>query len=294
MRHPLYIPLLLTCLAPQLDAQGRAAGEQPQTFVLISGVAGGVAGMERLRLELTARGHRVQIIDPYRASIDSADVSFVALARRVDRVLQSAGITDARVVGHAHGAGVALRLAAIAPQRVASLHFLDAGALPSQRTTVLGSSLRLAPYLMRVPGGRSFVRSRVLAGLADNSGQDGWLDDRTRRAYTEPMLDRIDDVVAMAGRLTAATEPEPVDAVLRRVAVPLHVLVGDAPRAAQPAASELAMLRAHHPAVRIDHLRGVGHFPHEEAPAAVAAWLVGPARIADAATNASTIHPSRP
>jgi len=86
-------------------------GNGPTTFVLISGMVGGVAGFRRLASMLESDS-RVVIIDPYRLVVDSADVTFTALARYVDTVLGELGVDSARVVGHAHGAGVALRLAA--------------------------------------------------------------------------------------------------------------------------------------------------------------------------------------
>jgi pimeloyl-ACP methyl ester carboxylesterase len=81
------------------------------TWVLLSGLVGGVPGFRALERELLAGGGRVITIDPYRLSVDSTDVSFAALARRVQTVLDGLGVTTANLVGHAHGAGVALRVA---------------------------------------------------------------------------------------------------------------------------------------------------------------------------------------
>ena len=81
------------------------SGDGPETIVLLSGLVGGVAGYRRLEARLVAKHQRVVIIDPYLLSIESTDVSFAAQARRVDRVLDSIGVADADVVGHAHGAG---------------------------------------------------------------------------------------------------------------------------------------------------------------------------------------------
>jgi pimeloyl-ACP methyl ester carboxylesterase len=85
------------------------AGNGPTTYVLISGLVGGVAGFRRLQAPLVEQGNRVIVIDPYRMAVDSADVTFAALARLVDAVLAEYDVDSARVVGHAHGGGVALR-----------------------------------------------------------------------------------------------------------------------------------------------------------------------------------------
>ncbi|HEU4630252.1 MAG TPA: alpha/beta hydrolase [Gemmatimonadaceae bacterium] len=248
----------------------------PTTYVLLSGLVGGVAGFQRLRAQLMEHGQRVMVIDPYGLSIDSADVSFAALARRVDAVLGRAGIDSAYVVGHAHGAGVALRLAADHPRRVAALCLLDAGALASNRTRVFSASLRLVPFITRLPGGRGFVRGRFVKGLRQNAGRDGWLDEPTQRAYTEPLLDHISAVMAMAGRLAEAAEPEAVSAVVARVRVPVTVILGTAPHPSAPDSAQIAALAPLGALLRVERLPGVGHFPHEEAPADVARRLLAP------------------
>jgi pimeloyl-ACP methyl ester carboxylesterase len=84
------------------------AGRGLETYVLLSGLVGGVAGFRWIEARLVAQGYRVVAIDPYHLSLDSADVTFDALGRRVDRVLAERGVTAASVVGHAHGGGVAL------------------------------------------------------------------------------------------------------------------------------------------------------------------------------------------
>jgi len=250
------------------------AGRGATTYVLISGIVGSVAGYDRLQARLLEHGHRVVVIDPYRLSMDSADVTFAALARRVDAVLERYGVDSARVVGHAHGGGVALRLAASAPRRVSALYLLEVGALPENRTKVFSASLRLAPLIASLPGGRGFVRRRFVAGLRENAGREEWLDAATQRAYTEPFLDQLRRVVSMAGRLARAREPEPVSAVVARIRVPVLVILGTAPHPSAPDAEEIDALAPLGPLLRVERLPGIGHFPHEEAPAEVATRLL--------------------
>ena len=272
--------LATLCAAP-LGAQRvpdavSVAGRGPATYVLLSGVVGGVAGYRRLEARLVERGHRVVIVDPYQLSIDSADVSFAALARRVDAVLAAHGVVGATVVGHAHGAGVALRLAVHAPDRVARLYFLDVGALAVNRTRVLGAALRLVPVLARVPGGRGLIHRRFVQGLRENAGRQEWLDSATRRAYAEPMLDDIGRVVAMAVRLTRSREPDSLPTLVARLHVPVTVVLGDVPHPSGPGQAELDALAPLGALLRIEHMPGVGHFPHEEAPDDLARLLGEP------------------
>jgi magnesium chelatase accessory protein len=249
------------------------AGQGSETFVLITGLVGSVAGFHRLESRLLDQHHRVVIIDPYLLSIDSADVTFAAMARRVDRVLDSLGVTGAQVVAHGHGAGVALRLAANAPRRVSDLYLLDCGALPDHRSAVFTSALRLVPVISRVPGGRSFIRARFIRTLAENSGPNAWLDAATKRAYTEPILNEIDRVIAMAIRLRHANEPDSLRAVVDRVHVPVTLLIGSVPHPAGPVPEELTALQPLGAHLRVEYIPGVGHFPHEEAPDDVARRL---------------------
>ena len=256
------------------DAVITDSGHGPVTYVLVSGMMGGVGGYDRVRTRLLASGARVVTIDPYGLSMDSTDVTFAALARRVESVLERRDVGPALVVGHAHGAGVALRLAARAPRRVTALYLLDAGALPDNRTAVFSTSLRLAPMIARLPFGRGFVRRRILKGIEENAGRDAWLDETTRPKYTDRLLDHLSAVVAMARRLAEAHEPESVAAVVSRIHVPVTSLLGDAPHPSAPDAAEIQALAPLGPLLRVEHLSSVGHFPHEEVPDAVVSRLL--------------------
>ena len=248
-------------------------GSGPTTFVLISGMVGGVSGFRRLASLLESE-NRVVIIDPYRLAADSADVTFAALARYVDTILGELGVDSARVVGHAHGTGVALRLAANSPDRVSALYFLDGGAVDENRTTLFASSLKWASFIMKFPGGRNFVRGRFIKGIKQNAGRRDWLDSATVRAYTEPVLSQMSKAISLAKRLDRAREPDSSEAVVERVRVPVTVLLGDVPHPAEPDSSEITALASLGDRVRIERLPGVGHFPHEESPADVAAYLL--------------------
>jgi pimeloyl-ACP methyl ester carboxylesterase len=248
-------------------------GSGPTTFVLLSGMVGGVGGFRRLASMLES-DNRVVIIDPYRLAADSADVTFAALARYVDTVLGELGVDSARVVGHAHGTGVALRLAANAPSRVAALYFLDGGAVDENRTALFASSLKWASFIVRLPGGRNFVRGRFVKGIKQNAGKRDWLDSATVRQYTEPVLNQLSKAISLAKRLDKAREPEPNVTVVERVRVPITVLLGDVPHPSEPDSSEITALAPLGDRVRIERLPGVGHFPHEETPADVAAYLL--------------------
>ena len=244
------------------------------TYVLLSGVLGGLAGYRGIERRLLQLGHRVVIIDPYLMSMDSADVSFDALARRVNSQLELRGVRNARVVGHAHGGGVALRIASNWPNRVSELFLLNVGALAGNHSPVFSSSMRFATLVTHVPGGKKYVRGRIVAGIRENTGNSEWLDDAMAHAYTDVPLDNISGVVGMALRLGNSVEPESLSTVIARVKVPVTLLLGALKCPASPGAEEIAALGSLGPLVRTVKIGGTCHFPHEEAPDVVMSYLV--------------------
>lgn len=244
-----------------------------ETYVLVSGVLGGLAGYRGLERRLLLLGHRVVIIDPYLMSMDSADVSFNALARRIDALLEVRGVRAARVVGHAHGGGVAMRLASNYPARASELFLLNVGALSGNHSSVFSSSMRLATIVTHMPGGKRFVRGRIAAGIRENTGSSEWLDDAMVHAYTDVPLDHISGVVGMAMRLGESVEPESLSVVVSRLKVPVTLLLGALRCPASPGEAEITALESLGARLRTVKIDGTCHFPHEEAPEVVMSYL---------------------
>ena len=253
-----------------ISTHGDARADR-ETFVLVSGVLGGLAGYRGIERRLLQLGHRVIIIDPYLMSIDSADVSFDALARRVNAQLERRGVLGARLVGHAHGGGVALRVAANWPTRVSELFLLNVGALAGNHSPVFSSSMRLASVVAHVPGGKALIRRKIAAGIRENTGNSSWLDDRAVHAYTDVPLAYMGGVVDLAMRLGQSDEPELVASVVSRVKVPVTMLIGALTCPASPDAGQIAALTSI--GARVVKIAGVCHFPHEEAPDVVMSYL---------------------
>lgn len=256
------------------DPAVRSVGTGAETWLLLAGVVGGVGGFRALEGELLQRGHRVVTIDPFHFALDSADVTFSALARYMGTVLDRLDVHTVRVVGHSNGAGVALRMAAQMPERVSALYFLDAGALAANKGQVLSGSIRYVPVLMYIPFMRHVVRNKLVNGIRDNMGQREWFGQSKQHEYVDPMLDHIRRVVKLAIRLGEAKEPEALTETMARVRVPIVAILGDAPHASGPAADEFVALQVLGPRLRVIHLSGVGHFPHEEATSVVARYLL--------------------
>lgn len=274
---------LAVILASEASAQKvtrpffHAAGNGPVTYVVLTGMVGGVGAFTKLENELTVRGHRVVVIDTYTLSLDSADVTFAGMARRVDAILDIMNIRDAQVVGHSHGAGVALRLAANYPRRVSRLYFLNAGALESNNTPAVAASLKVARFIAHFPGGRRFVESKLADGIRENSAHTEWFDQRTQQKYTRPLMDDLGRVAAMTNRFASQREPESLPAVLKRIHVPIFLILAGVITSGGAGAEELNAIRPIEDLIQVEVIAGVGHFMHEEAPGQVAALLLQPA-----------------
>lgn len=243
------------------------------TVVLLSGLLGGTARLEPLANQLVASGFRVVAVDPYRLSAASADVSFDGLARTVAAALQAEGVQTAIVVAHAHASGIALRLAANFPDLTTNLLLLDAGVIGSTRSAGVTRALRIASLISRLPGGQGLIRSRLSAGLRENSGNPQWVSDATARAYADPLIEELPAVSRMAERLAEAEEPEPVESMLSRVRSEVTALLGAAPHGFAAGEQEVALLRRVATS-RVRRLQGVGHFVHEEAAQVVVAEVL--------------------
>jgi hypothetical protein len=119
------------------------------------------------------------------------------------------------------------------------------------------------------------VRGRFIKGIRQNAGRRDWLDSATVREYTEPVLNQLSKAISLAKRLDHAREPESNVTVVEPRHGSRTVLLGDVPHPAEPDSSE------NHGALRLWEIEcgsrrapGVGHFPHEETPADVAAYLL--------------------
>lgn len=254
----------------------RDAGTGNAVFVLLTGMLGGVGGYSKLQTQLLALNCRVVTIDPYRLSLDSVDVTFAAMARRVNVIMESLGIANASVVGHSHGAGVALRLAANYPDRVSKLYFLNAGALESNHTEGVATSLRIARIISHIPGGRFFIEGRLGAGLRENAVHTEWLDAATRKRYTRPVVEHIDQVYSMARRFAVEREPDSLPQVLQRIHVPVVLILAGVVTPGGAGFEELNAIRPLGDLIGVEVVAGVGHFLQEEAPAEVARLLLEP------------------
>lgn len=270
--------------------EARGAGRD---VVLIPGLLGSAFGFRRLVPLLNEAGYRTTVVEPlglgYSDRPPDSDYSLTAQADRIAAALDSLGVRRALVIGHAVGASIALRVALRRPDLVAGTLCIEGGAAESAATPGFRRALVLAP-LVRLLGARRILRGRLEAGLRTASGDPGWITDEVVAGYAAPALEDVAETLRAYQAMGRAQEPQPLTPRLPEIRSPVLLLLGGAIRASRPSAAEVAVLRARLPAFVVDTVPGVGHFPHEEQPAAVAAAL---ARL-DRAAAAPTLPPVHP
>ncbi len=106
-----------------------ATGDGPPLLLLHAGIANRQMGSEHLE-PLAAAGHRVLALDLPGFGEAAPGSDPVAHWEDVIETMDALGIERASLVGNSFGAAVALRVAALHPQRVASLLLFSAPAVP--------------------------------------------------------------------------------------------------------------------------------------------------------------------
>ncbi|MDE3079975.1 MAG: alpha/beta fold hydrolase [Paracoccaceae bacterium] len=185
------------------------------------------------------------------------------MARAIGTLIAHEGWHVDALIGHSAGAAVALRLCldlAPPPRAVVGIN--------AALGTFEGLSGVLFPLMARVLAGTSLT-AQVFAATASVS--------RARRLLSETgstisdagvaqYLRLMRDPLHVDGTLTmmARWQLEALNARLPGIALPVLFIVGDADRAVPPTVSRTAARGM--PDARVEHLPGLGHLCHEEAP----------------------------
>jgi pimeloyl-ACP methyl ester carboxylesterase len=135
-------------------------------------------------------------------------------------------------------------------------------------TPGLRRALTFTP-LIRLFGGMGRVRGQVRGALRDKSADPAWVNDTIVAGYMVGGSDDFGAAVRTMKSFASAKEPDSLGPHLAEVTAPVLLLLGGHPHEGGPHADELAGMRARLPVFAIDTVPDVGHFPHEEAPAAV-------------------------
>lgn len=256
--------------------------------VLIHGFASSLETWTAVVPALVAEGHRVIALDLRGfgwTDRPAGDYSSVAQAELVLGLMDELGVERAAIVGHSYGAGVALRLALIAPARVERLALYDAWAYSGQLPAFF--------HLARADG----VGEAMFATWYGERTEDRMaLAFYDQRFVTMELIDAVDASLRRPGTYAAALAAvrgmhyEAVEAEYRTIAQPALLLWGREDRVTPLEIGE--RLSRELPGARLVVYPGCGHFPMIEHAAQSTAELVRFLADAGHAAREATVTPT--
>jgi len=195
-------------------------------------------------------------------------LSLPGMARGVAQLLHALGSKPDLVAGHSAGAAIACRMVldqAIAPRAVIGLNaaLLPFEGLAGQVFSPIARMLAQLPAVPWMVSWRAGDRSMVERLLRDTGSS---IDARGTELYAR-LVRRPGHVAAVLGMM-ARWELRPLLRDLRRLPVPLYLVVGGRDRTVRP--SDARRIKADLPATRIVDIPDLGHLAHEERPAEIA------------------------
>lgn len=239
--------------------------------VMIPGLFGSAYAFRRVVPLLVEAGHTAIVIEPLGVGSSArprrSDYSLAAQAARVAAVLDSLRTGPSILVAHAVGASIALRVAAQRPDLIDGLVSLDGGAAESATTPGFRRAMSLAPWI-RI-GGTGMVRGRIRGQLRSSSADPSWITDEVIAGYTAGAAADLGATLIAYQRMAESREPAPLAPQLAAIRSPVRLLLGATPHSSSVPDSQVELLRSRIAAFSVDSLAGVGHFAHEERPAAV-------------------------
>lgn len=254
-----------------VDAAGlrwhvQTAGHGP-TLLLLHG-AGASTHSWRDLLPLLAQAFHVVAPDLPGQGRSEAGPSSVfsmrGMARAMSALLRRLGVSPDLVVGHSAGAALAARMTLdrlIAPKVTIGLNaaLQPFGAGMASFYTGVAKFLALNPVAPRLFAWRA-SRPGAVERLIEETGSR--LDARGinlyRRLATNPAH------VGATLRMMANWDLNQLEAELPKLQSPLHMLMGERDRTIPIARADA--LAQHAPSIEVEHIPGVGHLAHEEAP----------------------------
>jgi pimeloyl-ACP methyl ester carboxylesterase len=241
--------------------------------VLVPGLSGCAYAFRNLTPLLHDQGLRTIIIEPLAVGESSrpedADYTMTAQAERIAAVLDRMDIRGALFVGQGIGGSMVFRLAVDRPELIAGFVSIEAGSAevsmnPNNRKTLL-----IAKAVAKL-GGQSVLKDRFEENLVQSSGDASWIDRRTVGRYFRGMGRDISASLNAFDAMAQQAEPWAMTPRLPEVAVPVTVLLGDAPHDGGLTEEDIEVLRQGLTQVEFLDISGAGHFIFEEQPEAVA------------------------
>ena len=205
------------------------------------------------------------------------------MARGVTALLRALQRPAALIVGHSAGAAVAVNMVLHAEVRPRAIAGINAALLPLRGLagTFFSPAAKLlalnplVPHFFAWRAADRFVLDRLLASTGSK------VDEHSQRFYGRLIANP--GHVAGALAMMAQWDLPALAGQLRKLTVPLHLLVGDRDGTIPPA--DAARVQALLPGTTRLVLPGLGHLAHEEAPQRVADWISGLVALAHTAAQ---------
>lgn len=255
--------------AETLRVEVRGAGAP---VVLVPGFFGSAHTWRHVVARLTTQQHRTIVVEPLGLGGSSrpraANYSLTAQADRIAAVLDTLGVTDAVVVAHAIGAGMAYRLALRRPELVRGIVSIEGGPAETAATPGLRRAMSMAP-LIRLLGGPRLIRGRVRSSLIRASGDSSWVTEQVVREYTAAANADLGATLLAYIGMVNSRERFALRPRLGELRAPVVLLMGGAPHEGGLPETEANLLRAGVPAFERLTVAGSGLYVQEERPEAV-------------------------
>ncbi len=243
------------------------------TLVVIPGLAGSAFAFRRLTPLLVSAGHRVVIVEPLGMGTSSrperADYSLETQAGRVASILDTLGIRQALVMGHALGGSIALRLALARPELVRGVVLLEGGAAEQAATPGFRRAMLFAPWV-KMFGGQALIRKQLRKSLAKSSADPGWITDEVIDGYSRGVAQDLDRTLKGYLRMVDARDRTMLAPRLSQIRLPVLLVLGAAPHEGGPKSDEVGLLSRSLPVFSMRLVDQSGHHIHEERPCELA------------------------
>lgn len=241
-------------------------------------------GYRVVRFDLTSHG--LTGPDP------TGDYTLERTMALTEKLLDALGLQRFTIGGTSIGGTVAIRYAALHPERVERLILLSPGSLEGREQKARGD-VPDAAYVLKYVLPRALPEYMLRSGFGDPSKLpeslvDRWYDMWMREGQREAQLDRLRQY-----------QPGDIEGIIRSIRVPVLLLWGEANRTAKFEQSvEFRELLADAPSLTFITYPGVGHMAVEEAGEAIGRdvrrWLDTPIEAPVAAGAAATATPAAP
>lgn len=241
------------------------------TVILVPGLVGSAYAFRKVTTPLAAAGFRVVVVEPLGIGWSSrpkqADYSLTAQARRVAAVMDSLEVRQATVLGHSVSVSTVLRLSLLRPDLVSGIIADNGGPEEEAATSGVRKAAKYA-FLIRIFGGTGRMRKELEKGLRTTAGDSTWITrdvvDSYGAATARNLGATLDALKGMARARDDSLGPR-----LGQITVPVHLLIGAAPRGSGIKSAQTALMRTRLPRLVVDSIAGAGLHLHEERPEVV-------------------------